>query len=224
MTKGPSPLLGFNNNIRHKGKLFHIQTEDSGVRHPHVITHLFTDGGRIIKTTKTSYVDHLSADNMAAVVRQLMKEQHKAMFVALRDGLFDPLIDRSSERMSVAPLAAAVIVPEAPPTVEVLAPPEPLPTPLAPFVPPPTETPRISPPLRPPAPPLAPVVTAPAEGKISESKIAVPHPSAFAYPPAPTPSKPSRFGGDLISEKSLDEVILSYLAEDLELPEPGKKK
>jgi hypothetical protein len=36
----------------------------------------------------------------------------------------------------------------------------------------------------------------------------------------------SIFGEDLISDKSLDEVILSYLAEDLEAPpaDPKKKK
>ena len=33
--------------------------------------------------------------------------------------------------------------------------------------------------------------------------------------PAPQPTD-SIFGGDLVSERSLDEVILSYLAEDLE--------
>ena len=45
--KAPSPLLGFNNNFKHKGSVYHIQTEDSGVKHPHIITHLFADGGRI---------------------------------------------------------------------------------------------------------------------------------------------------------------------------------
>jgi len=33
----------------------------------------------------------------------------------------------------------------------------------------------------------------------------------------------SIFGEDLISDKSLDEVILSYLAEDLETPSKKKK-
>ena len=42
-----SPLPGYNTNVRHKGKLYHIQTEDSGINHPHIITHLFADGGRI---------------------------------------------------------------------------------------------------------------------------------------------------------------------------------
>ena len=55
MTKAPSPLLGYNNNVRHKNRVFHIQTENSSVKHPHIITHLFMDGGRILKSVKTSY-------------------------------------------------------------------------------------------------------------------------------------------------------------------------
>ena len=52
MSKVQSPLLGYNNNVRHKNRQFHIQTEDSGVNHPHIITHLFMDGGRILKSVK----------------------------------------------------------------------------------------------------------------------------------------------------------------------------
>lgn len=96
--KPPSPLLGFNNNVRHKGRVFHIQTEDSGVRHPHIITHLFADGGRILKTTKTSYAEYLDSANMGEVVRQMMQDQHKAMFMALRDGQFDPLLEELASR------------------------------------------------------------------------------------------------------------------------------
>ena len=93
MNKSPSPLLGYNNNVRHKNRVFHIQTEDSGIKHPHIITHLFMDGGRILKSVKTSYAEQLGAEGMADSVRQMMKEQHKAMFIALRDGQFDALVD-----------------------------------------------------------------------------------------------------------------------------------
>lgn len=92
-TKAPSPLLGYNNNVRHKNRVFHIQTEDSGVKRPHIITHLFMDGGRILKSVKTSYAEHVGKDKLGDVVRQLMKEQHKSMFRALRDGDFDRIID-----------------------------------------------------------------------------------------------------------------------------------
>src|SRR6202012_5236296 len=96
-SKFASPLLGYNNNVRHKGKVFHIQTEDSGVKYGHIITHLFMDGGRILKSVKTSYAEYVGNDRMADIVREMMKQQHKAMFIALRHGKFDPIIDGAGE-------------------------------------------------------------------------------------------------------------------------------
>jgi hypothetical protein len=93
VAKAESPLVGFNNNVRHKGRVFHVQTEDSGVKRPHIVTHLFADGGRIIKSTRTDYSEHLGRSDMQTVIRRLMKEQHKAMFIALRDGQFDALVE-----------------------------------------------------------------------------------------------------------------------------------
>jgi hypothetical protein len=89
---GPaSPALGYNNNVRHNGRVFHLQTEDSGIRHPHIITHLFVDGGRILKSVKVGYREHLGSPELGEIVRALMKEQHKRMYLALRAGEFDVL-------------------------------------------------------------------------------------------------------------------------------------
>lgn len=88
-----SPLLGYNTNVRHAGHLFHIQTEDSGRGHPHVITHLFTEG-TILSSKKTSYDDCLEKSNWEEIVRQLMKDQHKSMFVELRDGVHDEIASK----------------------------------------------------------------------------------------------------------------------------------
>ncbi len=112
VVKAQSPLLGFNNNVKHRGRVFHIQTEDSGVRHPHVITHLFADGGRILKTTKTSYAEHIGSPSLQETVRSLMQEQHKAMFIALRDGQYDYLFDDRAPRP--APPPTSVVAPAAP--------------------------------------------------------------------------------------------------------------
>src|SRR5271154_2731546 len=108
--KHPSPLLGYNNNVRHKGKVFHIQTEDSGVKYGHIITHLFMDGGRILKSVKTSYAEYIGNDRMAEIVREMMKQQHKAMFIALRDGKFDPMAEGSAD----ASQATRALVAESP--------------------------------------------------------------------------------------------------------------
>jgi len=108
---GPSPLVGYNTNVRHKGKLYHIQTEDSGVNHPHVITHLFADGGRIIASRKTAYAEHLGASDLASIVKRLMQEQHKAMFIELRDCVYDeqgaPTSAATAATASAKPASAA---------------------------------------------------------------------------------------------------------------------
>jgi hypothetical protein len=84
--------VGFNNNVKYGGNVFHIQTEDSGLDRPHIITHLFADGGRIIKSNKRSYADQVKRDDIAAYVRQLMKGQHMEMAIFLREGKFDEVI------------------------------------------------------------------------------------------------------------------------------------
>ena len=85
--------VGFNNNVKYKNQTFHIQTEDSGLDKPHIITHLFADGGRVIKSHKRSYAEHTRRDDVAAFVRQLMKGQQLEMALSLREGRFDEIIE-----------------------------------------------------------------------------------------------------------------------------------
>ncbi len=319
-TKYPSPLLGYNNNVRHKGKVFHIQTEDSGVKYGHIITHLFMDGGRILKSVKTSYAEYIGNDRMAEIVREMMKQQHKAMFIALRDGKFDAIIESGSEASHASPALAPESTRGADfSPIAAAGPPQALPVPgdaavtvtshrpapvlqapgasgrrpPPPAVPsdgpdgPPTEVTRQMPPeltfdiealeraaaaassappgvLRatsdlPPPPPslfrekssgkykVAPPATSrpppiprvdpidsetraepasrtgrpsdPAAGSAGERRYAPTRPAAI-FGQARLQQGKSIFGEDLISDKSLDEVILSYLAEDLD----GEKK
>ena len=200
-----SPLLGYNTNVKHAGHLFHIQTEDSGIEHPHVITHLFTSG-TILATRKSSYADLVATEEWEERVRQLMKDQHKAMFVDLRDGTHDAIAarilgvpvgttapDGSSVRKPDE--AAAAVEPDAivqdddaRPTmteiasavgVRVIAP--------AAMLGAPAEAPRI------------PEAAAPRGRSIFE-----------------TPDAVGSFGESLISDKSLDEVILTYLKDELD--------
>jgi hypothetical protein len=85
--------VGFNNNLKYKSKHYHVQTEDSGLGKPHIITHVFADGGRIIKSHKRTYASAVDREDVAAYVRALMKGQHMEMVQSLREGRFDPIID-----------------------------------------------------------------------------------------------------------------------------------
>jgi hypothetical protein len=153
MSKGPSPLLGYNNNVRHRGKVFHIQTEDSGVARPHIITHLFMDGGRILKSVKTSYADRVGTADMVETVRRMMKEQHKAMFMALREGQFDAVIESAGASLRPPEAKAPSAAPKAK-APSAKAPPA---APTAPSAPPSSKRRSAAPPpLEMPAPPRAP--------------------------------------------------------------------
>lgn len=81
-------LPGYNHNIVHKGITFHVQTEDSGMENPFIISHLFI-GGNIIATKKTSYMDIIKVEGLDKIVADIMKEQHKKMVLELRDGTYD---------------------------------------------------------------------------------------------------------------------------------------
>jgi hypothetical protein len=232
----PPPLLGFNNNVRHKGKIFHIQTEDSGVKHPRIVTHLFADGGRIVKTTRTDYAEHVGRDDMAELVRAMMKEQHKAMFISLRAGDLDLLLDSSDVRARSAS-SAGVPVPKAS-AAPLSLPQRPLSNPnlrkVSPSVPPPgpdgidldvgslKEYREVAGAQRS-------VVAAKSDERVSDQPRPAGAPAseegqhagryAASRPAAifgEAPSRDNLFGDSVISEQSLDEVILSYLAEDLE--------
>jgi hypothetical protein len=84
-------LSGFNTNIRHRGVLFHVQSEDSGLEHPHIITHLF-HGGNIMFSEKSSYADHVDDAECELRVKELMEGQHKTVLKRLRAGDFDVTI------------------------------------------------------------------------------------------------------------------------------------
>lgn len=112
-------VVGFNHNFRYRGELFHVQTEDSGLKSPHIITLLYR-GGTILASKKTSYADITKVDRLEQVVEELMKEQHREMLSRLKGGEFDEII--AGQRPAAAPAAApaAVVPPPSPP-----APPEP---------------------------------------------------------------------------------------------------
>ncbi|HLT29623.1 MAG TPA: hypothetical protein VK013_06250 [Myxococcaceae bacterium] len=169
-------VTGFNHNIKHKGKGYHVQTEDSGINNPHIITHLFV-GGNILASKKTSYADIVHTPNLAEVVRELMEEQHKEMLRNLINGVYEN-IGAATVSYQPGELADGPAAPAA-------------------------------------ASPTRPAAPAPASAPSEPSQLPPEVLAARALKEKPRPNEvgvETLFGEDLISEKSLDEVILSYLA------------
>jgi hypothetical protein len=102
------------------------------------------------------------------------------------------------------PPPAAVVGKKPPPVPVPLRPPRPSPSGEPKSVPRPTATPALA-------------AAALQQGSPSAGRYAMSRPAAIFSSSRPAEGS-SIFGEDLISEKSLDEVILSYLAEDLDTP------
>ncbi len=80
--------LGLNENVIHNGMVYHIQTEDGGIKKP-VITTLLFKGGAIISSKRTTYADIIKSDKLEIVVKEIMSDQHNSMLKSLIDGKFD---------------------------------------------------------------------------------------------------------------------------------------
>jgi hypothetical protein len=82
-------LTGFNTDIKHAERVYHIQTEDRGISNP-VVESLVYVGGEILLSKKSPYADHVKGDQIdEKAVRELMDLQHRRIIEAIRRGRFD---------------------------------------------------------------------------------------------------------------------------------------
>lgn len=177
-----SPQLGYNHNIPHRGRLYHVQTEDSGLKKAHIFTHCFYDG-TIIASNKVDYDPEAQVDDLDAHIIGLMQESHKAMIRRLRKSEFDEKIERyigpHPEDDKPAPEPA-------PPPPSQLA--DARPERRAP--PQPRDVERVGPPLTPggPSPALDPSVSHPIHASAS-AEASGPRPTPPADPSKPPPRR-----------------------------------
>lgn len=82
-------LTGFNTDVKHNGKVYHVQTEDKGASNP-VIETLIYLGGEIIEARRTSYKDLLEKRGFQPLlIYRLMEQQHKMAIADIREGRFE---------------------------------------------------------------------------------------------------------------------------------------
>ncbi len=103
----PSPMLGFNSNVRYRGCVIHIQTEDSGRERPRVTTLLFVDGGQIVASRRSDYAALLADPELAVKLKQQMQDQHRSLLIELKSGQLDDKIEAMVGRLEPKATAAA---------------------------------------------------------------------------------------------------------------------
>jgi hypothetical protein len=56
-------ITGFNTDIKHNEKVYHIQTEDKGLQNPYIESLVYV-GGEILASKKTSYAEQAGGKHL----------------------------------------------------------------------------------------------------------------------------------------------------------------
>jgi hypothetical protein len=85
-------ITGFNTDIKHNEKVYHIQTEDKGLQNPYIESLVYV-GGEILASKKTSYAEQVKTGIDDKWIGSLMEQQHRTMIAAIKRGRFDSPAD-----------------------------------------------------------------------------------------------------------------------------------
>lgn len=104
-------ITGFNTDIKHNDKVYHIQTEDKGLQNPYIESLVYV-GGEILASKKTSYADQLKSGIDEKSIGVLMEQQHKTMIAAIKRGRFDSLDTQNKQLIAKSKATLAQPSPE----------------------------------------------------------------------------------------------------------------
>jgi hypothetical protein len=109
-------ITGFNTDIKHNEKVFHIQTEDKGLQNPYIESLVYV-GGEILASKKTSYAEQAGAGVDEKWIGSLMEQQHRTMIAAIKRGRFDTDATKSMARPTMSQPPGPTAVEPPPPLV-----------------------------------------------------------------------------------------------------------
>lgn len=103
-------ITGFNTDIKHNEKVYHIQTEDKGLQNPYIESLVYV-GGEILASKKTSYAEQVKAGEVEEKwIGNLMEQQHRTMIAAIKRGRFDGPADATKTAIPTPrPMPAATL-------------------------------------------------------------------------------------------------------------------
>lgn len=82
-------ITGYNTDVRHGSRTFHVQTEDKGLANPKIETLIYV-GGEILDSYRSSYEDlQAAATLIEPAVQTRMDEQHRAVIRDIKNGKYD---------------------------------------------------------------------------------------------------------------------------------------
>src|SRR5215831_11506373 len=105
-------ITGFNTDVQHGGRVYHVQTEDRGQEHPFFESLVYV-GGTIVAKKRTPYRDQVDQGATEEAIAQLLRRQHQVVIAAIKAGRIDDLIRHTAEEGRVPELAHEAVVSKA---------------------------------------------------------------------------------------------------------------
>jgi hypothetical protein len=83
-------ISGYNTDIEHDGVVYHVQTEDKGLRTPVILSLVYT-GGAILASKRSPYDDLIASGFSQEVLAERLQRQHKLICAAVLAGRIEEL-------------------------------------------------------------------------------------------------------------------------------------
>jgi hypothetical protein len=92
---------GFNTDVTHGQRVFHVQTEDRGPQHRAIDTVVYQNG-RALHRHSSSYAELSPSDSVPDPIQHQVEEQHRRVIESLRSGVLDAEIAAADELVAQA--------------------------------------------------------------------------------------------------------------------------
>ena len=104
-------ITGYNTDVRHGNRIYHVQTEDKGFSNPKIETLIYV-GGEILDSYRSAYEDLLANPPVTeGAIQSRMEDQHKAIIRDIKNGKYDSTPPDQSEQQvfNERPLDQAIL-------------------------------------------------------------------------------------------------------------------
>jgi len=91
-------ITGFNTDVEHDSVVYHVQTEDKGLKSPLILSLVYV-GGTILASKRTTYDDLIASGFDEKLLAERLQRQHKLICAAIHAGRIEDL-KRQTERDS----------------------------------------------------------------------------------------------------------------------------
>ncbi len=114
-------LTGYNTDVSYEGEVFHVQTEDKGLRTPFILSLVYQKG--VILAAKRTPYEKFIADGVIdeKSVSLLLEKQHKTILATIRAGKSGLLIELSKKQYEPVVAPEPTPIPEVAVTPDVVA-------------------------------------------------------------------------------------------------------